>query len=94
MATEETAEELTYEERRKIKDLAKLKKYVDLQAYQPVKPPRASDYTESLAQPKPRTIVDNSKQFAEFMEPDERGERLKRLAAKFQTITTEYALTI
>ncbi|XP_065363949.1 uncharacterized protein LOC135957184 [Calliphora vicina] len=88
-SSEDFDEKLTFEKRQHNNNLNKLKEYVELMAYRPVKPPHVRPYTDSLSKPKKRSLVDNAKQFSEFMVPLERGKRLKRLASKHDTITVE-----
>lgn len=94
-AEEQTAESedgLTYEERRHIENIEKLTKYVEDMSFIPVRPPAASPYTHLLARPHKRKVVGNAKDFAHIMEPPERGDRMRRLASEYNTITTEYII--
>lgn len=87
--SEASEDAVTPEQQRKNKNLEKLKGYVETMVYKPVKPPPVSAYTESLAKANKRSIIENAQQFAEYMVPKERGERMKRLASKHKTITVE-----
>lgn len=87
--SEDTEDGLTSDELRYNTNLNRLKNYVELMSYKPVAPVKASKHTESLSQPKRRTLIDNSKQFSTLMSSPERGDRLTRLAAKHETITIE-----
>ncbi|XP_061401082.1 uncharacterized protein LOC133336820 [Musca vetustissima] len=86
-ATEDEGQ--TFEEHRYNENINKLKSYVDQMSYVPVKTPKASPYTEMLAKPKKTDVVHTAEEFANVVEPPERGERLRYLASKFQTITTD-----
>ncbi|XP_073828092.1 uncharacterized protein [Musca autumnalis] len=85
---EPTDDDRTFEEHRFQENMNKLKCYVDEMSYIPVKPANASPYTENLAKPKRTHVTTTAKEFADIVEPHERGRRLKYLASKFHTITT------
>lgn len=89
----ETDDSQTYEERRHIENVKKLNKYVEQMAYAPPKATIATPYIEKLANPRERNLVSTADD-SNIVECRERGDRLKRLAGKFTTTTTEYGAWI
>ncbi|XP_013102148.2 uncharacterized protein LOC106083576 [Stomoxys calcitrans] len=82
-------EGLSYEDRVYKANMGKLQKYVEKMCYAPVKPPKANLIIENLSKPKKIQIVCTAENYSQTAEPPERGQRYKRLASKYKTMTTD-----
>lgn len=80
---------LSPEEKQFLENEEKLKKYIKKMAYCPVAPPVAKKRIEELAKAKPVLITENAKMYSKVYEPKQRSERMKKLAEKYNAITTE-----
>uniref|UniRef100_W8B5X1 Uncharacterized protein n=1 Tax=Ceratitis capitata TaxID=7213 RepID=W8B5X1_CERCA len=83
-------EELMMEDKKKeLKNMEMLKSYVARMAYKPSPPPHVKPRIDQIAGPQKRIIIDSYLEHAKVLTPKERRQRVRRLARKYNAISTE-----
>lgn len=89
-STEDPEEkDMSYNECVQQDQLRKLQRYVDMMAYEPIPPPKASERSESLAKPKRRRLVHIVEHQMDVTKPKMKRDRIRSLAGFTNVITTE-----
>ncbi|XP_067634907.1 uncharacterized protein [Eurosta solidaginis] len=83
-------EESVLEDKKKEQaNMDKLKNYVARMAYKPAPPPSVRSRTDQISVAQKRIIADNYIDYGAVLTPKERRQRVKRLACKYNAISTE-----
>ncbi|XP_053951220.1 uncharacterized protein LOC128858753 [Anastrepha ludens] len=82
-------EELMEDKKKEQENMKKLKLYVARMAYKPSPPPCVRPRIDQIAAAKKRIVVGNYVEHRQILSPKERRQRVKRLAGKYNVISTE-----